>query len=312
MTTTGTFHYLEPQSLSHDGKPWVTVNPDAKTDVEPDVSSFKHRAVQKSVLNVRGHESDFSNIDTAGFAVYNYPSSVPEEAFFAEEDQVIRTAYYQEVEEILWSKLSGVKKVVIFDHTVRKREQDSARQPVLKVHIDQTPSAAEARVKRHLPDSEADKLLKGRYQIINVWRPIGHPASDHPLAVIDWRSTTPADLIPIDILLPKQDNDPQDNNRSKRALPDPASGRSPPGYEVKGEFYGLVPSEKHQFYYFKDMTPDEVMFVKCYDAHSEGQPAGRQTISAVGAHSAFMDPATSESASGRQSIEVRCLVFYDE
>ena len=71
-----------------------------------------------------------------------------------------------------------MKKVAIFDHTIRRRTPGSARSPVQLVHVDQTPRAAEARVRRHLPEDEVEELLKGRYKIINVWRPIENPASD--------------------------------------------------------------------------------------------------------------------------------------
>ena len=51
------------------------------------------------------------------------------------------------------------------------------------VHVDQTPYAAELRVSRHLPPNEAERLLQGRYQIVNVWRPIQSPTFDTPLVV---------------------------------------------------------------------------------------------------------------------------------
>ena len=70
---------------------------------------------------------------------------------------------------MLKRRLPGVKKVVIFDHTIRRRVKDAPRQLVQQVHVDQTPGAAEAYVRRHLPADEAEELLKGRYQIINVW-----------------------------------------------------------------------------------------------------------------------------------------------
>ena len=49
------------------------------------------------------------------------------------------------------------------------------RQPVPQVHVDQTKASATARVHRHLPVSDAPELLKHRFQIINLWRPINHP-----------------------------------------------------------------------------------------------------------------------------------------
>lgn len=55
---------------------------------------------------------------------------------------------------------------------------------------------------RHLGE-DADRLLKGRVRIINVWRPIGHPVAHKPLAVSDWRSLdTEHDLVPVRFIYP--------------------------------------------------------------------------------------------------------------
>lgn len=62
----------------------------------------------------------------------------------------------------------------------------------------------------------------------------------------------------------------------------------------------------------KDMTPDEAMFIKCFDSASQGQPGGHDGIAALTPHTAFIDPNTPNDAKGRQSIEVRCLVFYKQ
>ncbi|KAF2749966.1 hypothetical protein M011DRAFT_484634 [Sporormia fimetaria CBS 119925] len=261
---------------------------------------FLQREFERPVHNLRGRESEFDT-ENAGFAVYNYPAR--EKSFT--DDAAIREGYYQEVEQLVRDKLPGVKKVVIFDHTIRRRVKGSARQPVQQVHVDQTPHAAEVRVRRHVPEEEAEELLKGRYQIINVWRPIENPASDHPLAVIDWRSTSPEDFAKLDLLYPV------DADNGKERPPVQVSNTSTEGYEAKGETLGVLPSDKHQFYYMKDMTPDEVMFLKCFDSRGEGMEHGKKGRAVRTPHTAFSDPQTPKDAPGRQSIEVRCLVFYE-
>ncbi|OLN83730.1 hypothetical protein CCHL11_08719 [Colletotrichum chlorophyti] len=293
--TTGAFRYLDPTTLN--GKPW--------TKVDSDVTSFSRTERRRSVANIRDAGVEFGT-DVSGFAVYRSPAR---EKDFTD-DAAVREGYYAEVEALLREKLPGVKKVVIFDHTIRRREKSSPRQPVQQVHVDQTPRAAEVRVRRHLPAEEAEELLKGRYQIINVWRPIGHPASDFPLAVVDWRTTEPQDLVAVDLLYPKR-VDADDDDRGKEVLPDPTSAESTEGYEPKGETYSVAPNERHKLYYAKDMTPDEAMFIKCFDSRSEGQPGGKKGVASYTPHTAFVDPATPADAKGRQSIEVRCLVFYD-
>ena len=60
------------------------------------------------------------------------------------------------------------------------------------------------------------------------------------------------------------------------------------------------------------MTPEEVMFIKCFDSRSQGQTNGRQGVAALTPHTGFVDPKTPADAKKRESIEVRCLVFYDD
>lgn len=303
--TTGAFKYIDPASYVQSDEPFV--KPWSKVDGPG--YSFRLTDHKRDVENIRGQESNFS-VDTSGFSVYNYPAQ--EKEFV--DDAKVRERYYAEVEAMLREKLPGVKKVVIFDHTIRRRQKASPRQPVQQVHVDQTPNAAAIRVRRHLPPAEAEELLKGRYQIINVWRPIANPASDFPLAIIDWRTTKPSDLVKVDLLYPKREatNGVDDgDDRGKEAFPDPNSASSTVGYEVKGETFAVAPSDSHKFYYMKDMTPEEVMFIKCFDSRSQNNPSGKAGLADYTPHTAFVDPQTPATAPGRQSIEVRCLVFYE-
>ena len=296
MTTT-IFKHIDQSTYT--GKPW--------TKVDGPGSAFKLKDYHRTVHNIRGKEQDFDT-DRSGFAVYNDPSK--EKTFT--DDAAVRSGYYQEVEAMLRKRLPGVKKVTIFDHTIRRRTKDAPRQPVQQVHVDQSPDAAAVRVRRHLPAEEAEELLKGRYQIINVWRPIENPASDFPLAVIDWRSTSPSDFVPVDLMYPKRDSMIDDGDeRGKEKLADEATLFSTEGYEVKGETLGVTANEAHKFYYMKDMTPDEVMLLKCFDSRGEGMPGGIDGLAVRTPHTAFIDPNTPEDAPGRQSIEVRCLIFYE-
>jgi len=118
----------------------------------------------------------------------------------------------------------------------------------------------------------------------------------------------PEDLINVDLLYPKRDGQDDGDDRGKEALP---TGTGIEGYEPRGETYGIAPNESHKFYYYKDMTPDEAMFLKIFDSKGQGLPGGREGVAIGSAHTAFVDPDTPKEAKGRQSIEVRCLVFYE-
>ncbi|WVR09707.1 hypothetical protein IAU60_006783 [Kwoniella sp. DSM 27419] len=310
MATTGGFMYIDPSSIGS-SKPWGKVDDGG--------NSYTKLRREYPVTDLRSvpNPSDFT-LDTSGFALHQ--SSAREKAFT--DQSAIQGGYYAEVEQLLRDKIPGVKKVVIFDHTVRKHDPASARQPVQLVHVDQTPRAAAARVRRHVPD-DAEELLKGRYQLINVWRPISHPATDFPLAFVDWRTTTPKDFVKIDLMFPNRQPGDDDDDRGKEALPDPCKVGTTDGYTAKGETFGVVPASSHGFYYVKDMTPDEAVFIKCFDSRSEwmndesyvgdveGKGQGVRGRASAVPHTAFVDPQTPRDAPGRQSIEVRALVFHE-
>ena len=234
--TTGVFKYIDPATVVQSEEPFV--KPWSKVDT--DATSFERTERNRSVANIReavANGTEFG-IDISGFAVYHSPSGIQPDTFLTSDDSELRKGYYAQVEQLLREKLgAGVKKVVIFDHTIRIHDPASPRQPVQQVHVDQTPKAAESRVRRHVPAEEADDLLRGRYQLINVWRPIGHPASDFPLAVVDWRTTEPQDLVKVDLLYPTRNRDLGDGNddRGKETLPDPGKAKDTTGYEVKGK-----------------------------------------------------------------------------
>ena len=296
--TTATFIHID--TSSYEGKPWGKVDGGGV--------NFSENKHERTVTDIRGRENEFTT-DNCGFTVLKYPAK---EKLFTD-DKAVREGYYQEVEALLRDKYPDIKKVVIFDHTIRRRVKDAPRQPVQQVHVDQTARATETRVRRHVPGDEAEELLKGRYQIMNVWRPIENAASDHPLAVIDWRTTSKDDFVPSDLLYPKRADsmEADDDDRGKEKAPVRIDRTSTEGYEVKGETMAVAPNENHKFYYQSNMTPEEVILLKCFDSYGEGQPNGKKGIAVGTPHTAFSDSKTPADAPGRQSIEVRCLVFYD-
>jgi len=220
--------------------------------------------------------ADFT-LDTAGFQIVKHESLEKE---FRDEGR-IRDAYYKETEELL-KNITGATRVCIFDHTLRRRkagEEDTPqnRGPSLRVHADQTPFAAEARLKLHIPE-EADKLSKFRMQIINVWRPI-QPVVNTPLAYADFRTVDASyDLVPTDLIYPDR----------------------------AGENYQVRYNPAQRWYYYRNQQPDEVVLLKCYE--SEEIP-GRAQLTP---HSAFMEPDVPEGTPPRESIEIRALVFYEK
>ncbi|KAI0684924.1 hypothetical protein BC835DRAFT_1421791 [Cytidiella melzeri] len=230
------------------------------------------------VHDARGKEAELGlSLDTSGFQFVKHESV---EKDFINEDR-IKEVYYKEVEELL-KKEVGAKRVFIFDHTIRRKPSDNAapleaqRGPVERVHIDQTYDASVRRVYRHLGD-DAERLLKGRVRIINVWRPIKNPVAHKPLGVSDWRYLDREhDLVPSRLIYP----------------------------DKEGAVYMVKYNPQHRWYYLSDQTPSEVTLIKCYDSEVD---KARLTP-----HSAFPDASASPEAPHRESIEVRVIVFDTE
>ncbi|GAA5946142.1 hypothetical protein JCM3765_000133 [Sporobolomyces pararoseus] len=210
-----------------------------------------------------------------------------------ENEEKIKGTYYKEVEELL-KKVTGGSKVIIFDHTIRRGEKPGeetpdtpqSRKPVQAVHVDQTPLSGKKRVLRHAKEEglDGEHLLRGRAQLINVWRPLRGPVLDVPLAVADFRTLdVNEDLIPSRLIYPPQGE---------------------PGYQPEGETFAIKHSERHQWYYVSEMGPQEVLLLKCWDNTENG---GVRTP-----HTAFNDPRFygKEDVPLRQSIEIRALVFH--
>jgi hypothetical protein len=72
----------------------------------------------------------------------------------------------------------------------------------------------------------------------------------------------------------------------------------------KGETLTIRPNEAHKWYYLYGQTPSEVLLIKCYDSKLDGRT--RRVP-----HTAFVNPETVDDP-GRESIEVRALVFHED
>jgi hypothetical protein len=215
-------------------------------------------------------------LDEEGFGLVHHTSAVRD--FY--EDEEVERVYYPEAERLL-KDLTGADRVHVFDHTVRRRvpggEDRSAnapRQPVPRVHVDHTAKSGPQRVRDLLPD-EAEELLRGRVQIINLWRPIRGPLRDAPLAVCDAQTVKPEQLVPSDLVYPHR----------------------------VGETYSVTFDPAHRWFYVPEMQTDEVLLLKCYDSKTDGRAR-------FAPHTAFTDPTTPADAPPRESIELRTLVFH--
>ena len=243
------------------------MGPETRSNLTPE----PHRV---RIHSMRPIQSEL-DVDRQGFDLVEQRSAVQD---FWNDDEV-RQVYYPEAERFI-AEVTGASRVFIFDHVQRRRVPGAAdrapggpRQPATRVHVDHTARSGPQRV-RDLMGDEAEELLKGRVQVINMWRPIRGPLRDAPLAVCDATTVAFTDFVPSDLVY----------------------------RDRTGEIYRVKYNPAHRWFYVPEMQADEAILIKCYDSAPD-KP--RFT-----AHSAFEDPTAPADVLPRESIELRTLVFH--
>ena len=220
--------------------------------------------------------SDEFGLHPSGFELLDFPSKV--RSFF--DQQQVESIYETEI-EIFLKSVTGCYRVHIFDHTVRAsdpglRELKNIREPASLVHNDYTANSGFVCLRENLGE-DAEALAQGRFQIVNIWRPLVDPVEDYPLALCDTRSIGREDLVD-------------------------AERRAP---NHTGEIQLAVHSPRQRWYYYPEMRPQEVLLFKTFDSLDGGS-------SPCSIHSAIRLPEAAPGAKPRESVETRAFVFYHD
>ena len=245
---------------------------------------------------------------------------------FFDNRQVVKE-YYPECAEIV-RRATNATHVYAFDHNIRRTAGkeigrriaggQQVQKPIHVAHGDYTLTSAPQRLRdlakppgmndtlrsllgdsKPLLDAEVvSRTLDEhtRFVFINVWRNIDRsPVMADPLALCDGQRVASDDLVVFEIHY----------------------------HDRIGENYFAKYSPDHEWWYYPLMTRDEVILIKQWDS-----AGGLAQLASVGAtsrsstdnvpctfslHSAFEDPNnnTPTQAPDRQSIEVRCVAFFD-
>lgn len=272
-------YYLAPLPRYRTEKPFYVNFPIRDVTDVPQHNILHDHYEGVEVHDVRGREHEF-NIDIQGFQLVRQPTSMTNDDF--EIDHVVRTKYYPEIVELLTRTLHATR-VVPFERTHRLANRgvqgcgcDRKRKPLVAAHIDQTGPSAKQRVTYHMGD-EAATLLKGRYQIVNVWRPLFGPLQDFPLCLGDYRTFDLA-----------RDSEPTDLVFS----------------HFIGESMNLYYHPDHKWHFVSGQMRDEAWVFKCFDT-SPG-------VATAAPHCSFDIQRGFKTERPRESIEVRCLVFHSD
>mmetsp|Transcript_104952 Transcript_104952/g.301758 ORF Transcript_104952/g.301758 Transcript_104952/m.301758 type:complete len:342 (+) Transcript_104952:71-1096(+) len=217
---------------------------------------------------------------TSGFDLYD-PSQCSE-------------ALYPLAEEVLRRAFPSSTRVLVFDHIARNVDRYMAETnadqksttpmlapgPAISVHGDYTVRSGYTRSRSLLEPWESEerinKALEQRFAFVNVWVPL-KKVQQNPLGMVEWSSQRPRDVVNLKFIY------------SHRV----------------GEIYRVLPSEQHRWVYYKDMEPGECLLLKVFDSADDGR--ARFSL-----HAAFHDPTAAADAPSRESIELRCIVFFGD
>ncbi|OBR12351.1 Methyltransferase [Colletotrichum higginsianum IMI 349063] len=263
------------------------------------------------------------DINTHGFA-YHHDASITAdllEALRANDKAAVAAQYYPLVEKLVKEK-TGANRVVIFDHTLRRRDPALAttdnpngrEQPASLLHLaywidTDPPSALSAactvawatrptifsRAVLRLSSSETASIQVSRDLdqantpvprrphgltfFRSVWRPLRGPVEEWPLATMDGRTLKDGHVHPTNIFKHQ--------------------------YSLQGQTVSISYAPEQRWFYLDHQDTDEVTFIKIWDNKDDVK-------SKLCAHCAFPHPETPENAALRESMKVRCLVFYEE
>jgi len=220
---------------------------------------------------------DDLDLQKSGFEHVSHRSALTQWDQF-QDSSAVADIYYAEVRNFLVKHLRA-DDAVVFDHTLRdsgvQRGSASLREPVGRVHNDQTFQSAPKRLTRFLSQGDSAGRLARRFAIVNFWRPVEGPVVRSPLAICDWRSVHLADLMPTELKYP----------------------------DWTGETFSVAFNPSHRWYWYPDQPSDVVTLLKVFDSDASG-------VARMAPHTAFELDNSHASAPNRRSIEVRAFVFW--
>ncbi|QKX52945.1 uncharacterized protein TRUGW13939_00016 [Talaromyces rugulosus] len=248
----------------------------------------KGEELDVKITDLRTYEPPVS-LSLEGVEWVQHPTVLTEEKLLdankAESDAFVRSHYFDECAALVKEK-SGAATAIAYNYRHRRIETGTnlfdplnfSNKPLSTMHMDNDAKTAEVNLRRVLGDAEAERWLSKHWGIINVWRPVGVTVHQWPLALVDSTTFSRGD------------------------------GATTPIYtknNYKSHFTGLTFNPEYKFYYVSNLGTDEALLFVDFDSEPKGNLIGM-------AHGAFEDHNGPADAPLRRSIEVRCLVLYDD
>ncbi|KAF2092917.1 hypothetical protein NA57DRAFT_49296 [Rhizodiscina lignyota] len=267
---TSSFEYLAPFAESRSEKPYLSRLPSLPGFRRTNISGCDQPT---QVYEVSGNEHLFA-LDTSGFAFVKFSNPILDFA-----DSTVCERYVPCLASWLKSYLNCLD-VHVYAYNVRLDNQP--RLLTYYIGQDATPKSCSERLQIYLPGkaeilgSKRVRFLKCVSWSLNqciIWRPLTTPLQNSPLALCDFRTVSPRDLIAADILFP----------------------------HYLDEAYEVLHSPAHRWFYKQGMKEEDMILFKLDDTAED--------VAKLCPHSAFMDPSVPADTPERMSIEVRVIAI---
>ena len=257
---------------------------------------FDHEVVVRDGMPIRDHFT----LDTHGFMLGHHVSAVGD---FNNREEVDRL-YAAEVEEAV-KAITGASFVAalgwmlrtsadLTEHAATKtagyQHSGGLQPPAGEAHVDNNPRTGEMTGRRMYAQRRPDGPGYKRHIVFSFWRTFSPGPQDWPLAVMDGRSVVGDELANNTLFI-------VDEFPTGDALTAPVEGE-----ENMIAATILRYRQQHRWWYFSNMTRDDVLLFKFYDSN--------QGVTWRCPHTAFHDTSLPGSKT-RYSIETRCVAYFE-
>ena len=251
-----------------------------------EVNTGKYEEHEVVIHNARLAGENFS-LETHGFQLVKHHTKVND---FYNLEQV-NAIYPQEIKQLLL-ELTGGDLVLDLGTTLRSSQnpRGTIQPAALEAHVDYNEASSKRLADRMLEQAGHSDFKYSRFMAINLWRVINDPPQDWPLALCDGRSVGREDGI--GNVMVRVDEIPDLETMLTMDIPNED--------QLPTAFLFLY-TPHHRWFYFPNMTPDELLVFKLYDSEETG--AWRVP------HGSFHDT-TYPDANSRESAEIRTVVYF--
>ncbi|MGV3511591.1 MAG: CmcJ/NvfI family oxidoreductase [Novosphingobium sp.] len=243
---------------------------------------------------------DHFTLDVHGFTLARHRSAIAD----FHDKEAVDASYLAEVEDLV-TRLSGASRTAAQGWMIRTSADLSARAkqkiegyqhsggiqpPAGEAHVDYNEITGRRAAARVYADRFPDGPGYARYICFSLWRAFSPGPQDWPLAVCDGRTLSDEETASNTLFV-------VDEFPTGDALTAPVEGEE---QMIAATIFRY--RDRHRWWYFSNMQPDDVLLFKFQDSD--------HAVTWRCPHTAFHDTSLSE-ARIRESIEVRCIAFFE-